>query len=194
MKSYLGIDPGASGGMAFIFNGATTTTKMPVSDREIWNWIKHLKSFFESEPFAVIEKVGGFIAGNPAPGSAMFNFGKSYGGLLMALTAAGIPFEEVPPQRWLKGMNIPTRQPHDKKRTVVITKGKNKGKTREERYGGETTSDFKNRLKRKAEQLFPELEITLAVADAILIAEYCRRRQTGFVEGSVISSMGKSLV
>ncbi len=28
-------------------------------------------------------------------------------------------------------------------------------------------------------QLFPKVEVTLATADALLIAEYCRRKQTG---------------
>ena len=32
--------------------------------------------------------------------SSTFNFGRNYGMLLMALTAAGIPFTEVTPQKW----------------------------------------------------------------------------------------------
>ena len=34
----------------------------------------------------------------------------------------------------------------------------------------------KNVTKRRAEQLFPKQKITHAIADALLIAEYCRRR------------------
>jgi crossover junction endodeoxyribonuclease RuvC len=36
--------------------------------------------------------------------TSAFTFGKGYGALLMALTAAGIPFETVTPQRWQKAL------------------------------------------------------------------------------------------
>ena len=85
----------------------------------------------------------------------MFKFGMSYGGLRMALTAAQIPFESATPQNWQKSLGI----------------GK-KGKT-------ETRTSFKNRLKAKAQQLFPNLKVTLATSDALLLAEYCRRKRTG---------------
>lgn len=37
----------------------------------------------------------------------------------------------------------------------------------------------KNVTKRRAEQLFPSVKITHAIADALLIAEYCRRIKLG---------------
>lgn len=37
----------------------------------------------------------------------------------------------------------------------------------------------KNVTKRRAEQLFPRVKITHAIADALLMAEYCRRIKTG---------------
>jgi hypothetical protein len=143
---YLGIDPGASGGLAASNGGLWSITPMPATERDIWNWIVDCHALR-----AVIEKVGGYIAGNPSPGSAMFKFGLSYGGLRMALIAASIPFDEVTPQRWQKTLGISPR-----------------GKT-------ESKSQFKNRLKGKAQQLFPQVNVTLATADAVLLAEYCRR-------------------
>ena len=41
------------------------------------------------------------------------------------------------------------------------------------------TGGDKNVTKRKAQQLFPKLKITHAVADALLIAEYCRQMRLG---------------
>ena len=41
------------------------------------------------------------------------------------------------------------------------------------------TGGDKNITKRKAQQLFPKLKITHAVADALLIAEYCRQIRVG---------------
>lgn len=153
---YIGVDPGASGGLACITPTAALAIPTPKTERDVWDWLSARGRESVDDPvFAVIEKVGGFIKGNPAPGSAMFNFGASYGGLRMALIAAGIPFEEVPPQRWQKALAIPP-----KKRD-------------------ETKTQFKNRLKARAQQLFPSEKVTLATADALLIAEYCRRLREG---------------
>ncbi len=150
MPRYIGIDPGASGGLAGVGIN-DIAIPMPGTERDIWEWIK-LKD--DKDTFAVIEKVQGYI-GNGHPGSTMFKFGQSYGGLRMALIAAGIPFEEVQPQKWQKALGITTRG-------------------REESKG-----EFKNRLKARAQQLFPSIKVTLATADAILIAEYCRRFKEG---------------
>lgn len=151
MSVFIGIDPGESGGIAVIGSSGDVIScvSMPETERDIY---EHLG---ETDPnsFAVIEKVGGFIAGNPAPGSAMFKFGRSYGGLRMALVACCIPFEEHTPQAWQKALGITPRNKDESK------------------------SQFKTRLKARAQQLFPGAKITLATADAVLIAEFCRRTQ-----------------
>ncbi len=158
---HLGIDPGAGGGLASIdssFGGSVNARSMPATDRDIWDWFESAAAWAESNSgcFATVEKVQGYI-GNAHPGNAMFKFGQSSGKLLMALTAAGIPFEEVTPQRWQKALGIPPR---------------NKQK--------ESKGQFKNRLKGFAQRIFPNVVgITLKTADALLIAEYCRRKQEG---------------
>lgn len=156
MTLYVGIDPGASGGLAFVNEfGEGNHTPMPDTDRDLWEWVAVFRQGGEHRTFALIEKVGGYIAGAAHPGSAMFKFGQSYGALRMALTAAGIPFEEVPPQRWQKALG-------------VVPRGRDESK-----------AEFKRRLRQKAQQLFPAERVTLATADALLIAEYCRRSRTG---------------
>ena len=167
---YVGMDPGASGGIAYIKNGVAEAGKQAVTDADTWlvvssivkaNTVYGAETLFRHNVFAVIEKVGGYIkggedgSGGAQPGSAAFKFGASYGKLLMALTAAGIPFEEVTPQKWQKGLGVPPRKKD------------------------ETKTQFKNRLKAKAQQLFPGVKVTLAVADALLLAEFCRRSRTG---------------
>lgn len=152
---YLGVDPGASGGMAIVNGVFTEVTPMLPTDSDIWAWFS-VRDFGECWAFAVIEKVGGYI-GEAQPGSSAFKFGASYGKLLMALTAAGIPFEEVTPQRWQKALGIAPRKSKQ----------------------GETKTAFKNRLKQKAQQLFPGVTVTLATCDALLIAEFCRRMREG---------------
>jgi hypothetical protein len=43
------------------------------------------------------------------------------------------------------------------------------------------TRGDKNVTKRRAQELFPGLKVTHATADALLLAEYCRRSQTGII-------------
>jgi hypothetical protein len=156
---YLGADPGASGGLARVIGSKAVAISMPETDKDILSWLEEKAAMvhgLKTEIFAVLEKVGGYTqVGGPQPGSAMFKFGTSYGGLRMALTAARIPFEEIMPQKWQRGLGIVPRKK------------------------GETKSQFKSRLKDFAQKLFPDTKVTLAIADALLIALYCQRKQEG---------------
>lgn len=157
-RAYLGIDPGKSGSMVLL-NAAgkrVNAANLSLSETDIWNWIADRTC--TNQVFAGIEKVGGFIAGggkNMASGHTMFEFGGSYYGLRMALIGNKIPFDTVLPATWQKGLSIPPRK-------------RNEGKTQ-----------WKNRLKAVAQRLFPSESITLALADAYLIAEYVRRKMEG---------------
>lgn len=166
-RVWIGIDPGASGGLAAIVeqvNGApgivnpVVAVGMPETEKDVWDWIRAHASILY-EPFAVIEKVGGFIKEDyhvRGMGHSMFQFGRSYGFLRGCLTAAGVPFVEVQPQVWQKALKIPARKQQAK-------------------------TAWKNRLKAAAQQLFPDLTITLKTADALLIAEFCRQMRNGLV-------------
>ncbi len=154
--TYIGIDPGARGGLVAMWAGCMDVVPMPGTERDIWQWFAEYAPPMDT--IAVIEKVGGYVDTGPGhgpPGPAMFNFGWGYGGLRMAMIATGIPFEEITPQRWQKALSIPPRKK------------------------GESKKDWKNRLKARAQQLFPQVAVTLATADALLIAEYCRRKHEG---------------
>lgn len=109
---------------------------------------------------AVIEKVGGFIKGNPAPGSAMFTFGSSFGSLKMALTAVGAKFDVIPPQQWQKDVGFPVRK-------------------------GEAPRERKIRLRSLAQRTFPDFPMWRepksigrqdSVCDAMLLAHYSKMR------------------
>jgi hypothetical protein len=141
---YLALDPGASGGIAFIpENGNPWAVKMPDSDKDLFDLL--VATTVDYAPVAVLELVHSM----PKQGvSSSFTFGEGYGKLQMALIGAGIPFERVTPQKWQKALGC-------------LTKGD------------------KNVSKRKAQELFPSIQITHAIADALLIAEYCRRKEQG---------------
>jgi hypothetical protein len=157
---FIGVDPGKAGGLAAIYprdeGRSIRVIKMPVTDQDILEWLRSTVEGIEC--FAYLEKVSGYT-GEGQPGSSAFKFGDNYGALRMALTACEVPFELITPQKWQKGLTIPPKK-----------KAKKGRKT-----GGESKTQWKNRLKAKAQQLFPGVEVTLAVADALLIAEYCRR-------------------
>lgn len=144
----IGIDPGAAGGIGVysITQGRLIMAiKMPETPTDLLAFLK-LHSLNSK---CYLEKVGG-IPGNGA--NAMFNFGRGYGHLEMALLACRIPAETVTPQKWQKEFQLGGR-------------GKTMSKT-----------EWKNKLKAKAQQLFPTFNVTLATCDAMLIALYGSRQ------------------
>lgn len=145
MKRILAVDPGASGGIAYHDGFTITADPMPKTEGDI---TQHLMSaILTGIDVAYIEEVGGYC-GAAMPGSAMFNFGRNFGFILGVLAARGIRVELVKPQKWQKHFGLGTVK----------------------ESGGKTP--WKNKLKAKAQQLFPHLDITLKTADALLILEY----------------------
>ena len=96
-----------------------------------------------SRPIAIIEAVHS-MPGNS--GRSMFTFGTNYGIWLGLLAAYPIPYRQVTPSKWMK--HYGNTRPKDK-------------------------TARKNYLKHQAQQRYPDLHITLATADAVLIAHYC---------------------
>lgn len=84
--------------------------------------------------------------------SSSFKFGRGYGNIEMALLALKIPTHNISPEKWMKELALGTR-------------------------GERSKTDWKNHLKKTAQQLFPSIKFTLATCDASLIAEYGRRMQ-----------------
>lgn len=150
MKLHLGIDPGMSGGLAFIPDNNPAkawAVKMPETLADLWDTLiefslnGHGYVAKYQRVHACLEKVHSM----PGQGVASsFKFGQGFGHLEMGLTGAGVPFTYVTPQKWQKELGC-------------LTKGD------------------KNVSKARAQQLFPHLKCTHSISDALLIAEYCRR-------------------
>jgi Holliday junction resolvasome RuvABC endonuclease subunit len=146
-KITIGIDPGKSGGIAWIDEtGRACVEKMPDTLKDLWELIFNISGdygIYKIECKAYLEQV----SSSPQMGVvSAFTFGNGYGHLEMALTAAGIPFERVRPQAWQKAMGC-------------MSKGD------------------KNVTKAKAQELFPQIKVTHATADALLIATYGTRQK-----------------
>lgn len=108
----IGIDPGANGGIAWIdYNGKACVEKIPETLQDLWELLcditSYPKSSIDGRSYkAYIEQV----ASSPQMGVvSAFSFGRGYGNLEMALTAAGIPFERVRPQVWQKALGCMTK-------------------------------------------------------------------------------------
>lgn len=146
--TWIGIDPGESGAVAMLdtLTDGLHVDAMPMKNltrRDLIEWLEPFGA--RGDVAAHVERVGAM----PGQGVAStFKFGMAYERCLMALTAAGIPFEQVAPHKWMVAMASPL--PKDK-------------------------PERKRHLKARAQELFPSMRVTLATADALLIAEHCRR-------------------
>ena len=101
MHVFLGIDPGASGGIASLaVEGGQDLIawKMPETERDTWQLFR-----FGAREVPVVLAVIEHVHSMPKQGVASsFKFGRSYGFLRACLIASEIPFEEVSPQKWQK--------------------------------------------------------------------------------------------
>lgn len=146
-RLYIGIDPGKSGGVAFIRGSDRKAFKMPEVDHDLWQML------VGNDPATVVIEQ---VASSPQQGvKSAFTFGKSVGLIRGLCIAAGLQMAYVTPAKWQKEFGL-------------TSKGLAFGKTA-------TATEKKNRNKSRACELFPELKITHSIADALLIAEYGRR-------------------
>lgn len=145
-KKIIAIDPGVNGGIAIYScdeRKVVEVVKMPETPGDLLALLK----MYKINSVCYLERVQG-IPGNGA--SHMFNFGRGFGHLEMALLSQKIPVVEVTPQKWQKALQLGHK-------------------------GTKTTAQWKNRLKERAKQLFPDVsKITLSVSDSLLILEYGR--------------------
>ena len=141
----IGIDPGKSGGIAWITDGKPCVEKMPGSLRDLWDLIcditNHPRSTVDGRKYkAYIEQVHS----SPQMGvKSAFTFGQSFGHVLGILDANQVPYLLVRPQKWQQQMGC-------------LTKGD------------------KNVSKAEAQRRWPFMRITHANADSLLIAEWAR--------------------
>jgi hypothetical protein len=143
----IGIDPGASGGVAVYDEDAHDlfTHKCPDNTKAMTAIINSAKArswIDDQQLLCAIEKVHAFPTDAR---SSAFKFGMNFGKWLGILGSLNVPTIEVTPQSWMKDF-----QPLPK-----------------------IKKDRKNELKRIASEMFPENKITLSTSDAALIAAWC---------------------
>tara|TARA_R100000808_G_C2134143_1_gene142736 strand:+ start:1126 stop:1581 length:456 start_codon:yes stop_codon:yes gene_type:complete len=143
-RIYIGIDPGKNGGVGIIYNDIQYCRKCPAT---ITDMAEEIKVCLELAPDIQKFAVIELVHSMPKQGvRSVFTFGQGYGQWLGILTALEVPYIQVSPQKWMKHYGTLNR---DKK-------------------------ERKNQLKHMAQQRFPNLNITLATADAMLLANYLK--------------------
>lgn len=146
----IGIDPGKGGSIAVKSDKTTVAYKMPQTERDLFDRLKEIKEVAGSrEIVCYLEKVHAM----PGEGvKSVWTFSGNYHSLRMALIALFIPFYDITPMEWQKTLSV-------RKKNKSVTK-----------------TQHKNNLKAKAQQLYPEIKVTLYNADALLLCEYGKGR------------------
>lgn len=155
---YTGIDPGKKGGIAWLYKKEVYYQRFPIEEKKIWSVILAGVSQVST---TILTRVACIEWINPG----MFGTGKSsmsklYGSYMQLrgfLVAADIPFTAVMPAKWQKELGIKPKRKEESK------------------------TQWKDRLVNEARKLFPKLPLwkstandQRAIADALLIAHYCR--------------------
>ena len=146
IRWFIGIDPGKTGAVAVL---GRDNGELAVHDYEDPGGLALLKNCgLSGQPFAMLEKVSAM----PGQGvSSSFKFGANFGEWQGILKALNIPFEFVTPQKWQKGI-----------------------------FDSMAKGDRKAMSLDMARRLFPSADLRLKKhhgrSDALLIAEYLRRR------------------
>lgn len=150
--NFCGIDPGKSGGAVILSDDRTAPPILfPFANKTPWDINDFLKEI--NPVYHLIEKVAGSTGGiqgaGRTSGRSMFTFGWNTGFLYGLLVERSLA--EILPTKWQKEFGL-TRT--NKK---------------------ESDGDKKRRHAAKAQKLFPQQKVSQQIADALLIATYCRR-------------------
>ena len=116
---------------------------MPATVGDLINTLYPLRA--EGFQTVVLEKINGFIP--HASAGAMFHFGQQFGHIQGVTMALGFSVVEIAPKQWQKWFHFGAK-------------------------GTLTQPEWKNKLKAEAQRRFPDMNITLWSADALLLLEY----------------------
>lgn len=138
----IAIDPGVGGAMAVKYPDGMTTAIAFDCESVMRDELETVLNYDDTaEVEAVLERVHAM----PREGvSSVFKFGSNYGFWRGVLQGLRIPFYEVVPQQWQKGLSLSSK-----------LKG----------------PDRKRALKQLAAERYPEHKVTLKTADALLMLE-----------------------
>jgi len=147
MDRILAIDPGVGGGLVFPNrDGALTAIKMPATEGSLVDLLRSTVAA-DGVTTAVVEDIPKYV-GHAIPSSSAAVLFRNFGFILGALHTLGVRTVLVTPQTWQKPLGLGT---------VAGAGGK---------------PQWKRKLLAEAQRRYPNLDLTLATADAALIYDY----------------------
>lgn len=148
--SHIAVDPGKSGGLVYVApGGVVEAVPMPDTPTDVCELLRSAQRVGNGT--LVIEQIPLFTGKN-IPSSTTAVLFENFGIILGVAIALGMRIERVRPQDWQKVFGVGTSRNCDSK------------------------TEWKNKLKSKAQELFPQTKVTLATADSLLIFEWYRRK------------------
>lgn len=148
----LSIDPGKSGGIAWWHEEDLGAFPMPNTQGDIVGAIRSL--VIGGDSVAYLEQVPKHC-GPKLPASSVFVMAENFGFVKGVLMALAVRVVMVTPQAWQAEFSLGRKADCASK------------------------SEWKNKAKARAQELYPALDITLSTSDAVLILEYGRRQEKG---------------
>ena len=153
----IAVDPGKNGAVVWRNDVGVGVMKMPETRGDtiqLFKNIVHLEGDTPNQCVCYHERVANFIPGGGA--AHMMTFGRMAERCSCIVETLGIRLIEITPQAWQKELGLGTS-----KRSKGATPAANSIAKRE----------WKSKLKAESQRRFPEIKVTLANADALLILE-----------------------
>lgn len=145
MKDFIAIDPGVSGGIAYTDGNSVQSLPMPATVHDLRQTLAILCQ--GGTPTVFLEELPKF-AGRMS-GSSIATMFRNFGRIEGILAAYNARIEYLRPQVWQKALGLGDKKTHGDR--------------------------WKAHLKGRAQALFPNLDVTLKTADALLILEAGRK-------------------
>lgn len=144
MQTIIACDPGASGGFAVKTNDGIELISMPDTQTDI---VKILSKYKTANAELWIEDIPKFC-GVKIPSSTTAVLFENFGFVKGAAVAMGYALHKIPPKEWQEPLGL----------------------------GGKKScanaSEWKRKLKNKAQELYPGLDVTLKNCDALLLLHF----------------------
>jgi hypothetical protein len=151
MKTIIGVDPGASGGIAWLDQDSVVhATKMPATEGDILDLLQSIAAG-SKEAVAHVELVP---IGMPGKGAAMAKLNANAAFIRGCFMALHVRMILIRPVEWQQYYNLGRRATC------------------------KSDTEWKNKLKAEAQRRFPTERVTLDTADALLILDYATRPLT----------------
>lgn len=120
MTTVIGIDPGLTGAIAFLFDGKPFVIDMPTVGKDVCpaGLASELSAqLAEGRLHAYVEQA----SSRPGQGvSSVFRYGKGYGTVIGVLAALFIPYSLVTPAKWKRAVGLPSGADKEASRALAL--------------------------------------------------------------------------